>query len=414
MKILSRLVLLIVASVGLVSAAPLENASITTIGLMGNDMVFDSTRNVLYLSVPSSAGLPYGNSIVTLDPTTGGIVHTTFVGSEPDRLAISSDGTRVYAGIDGADSFCWWEPGTDTVGPLVYFTASFGFGPYRATAFAINPSDPHTVVVSKDDVSSTAAGDLEVFQDNVSLQEMNLVYGAESICFNDATNLIGFNNADTGYDLWKWAFNGTHLTQTQHVMGVIAGFNVDIKGVDGFIFSDNGTVVAGSTLLPLGTFSGLPVYSVVEPLPGTNTVYFLGSSSYGSGNLQLMCFDKKTFLKLDSKTFTNLVSSSVRSLFAAGKDASGAERLGYIQGDGHAGLITLTRPVFKIENFRSNGTNSQLTWPSDIGRQYQLQRSPDLQNWTSFLTTNAIQYHTTVSFSSTPTTSREFYRVVGQ
>jgi hypothetical protein len=413
MKPLAAIVLSLAVWVHLVSAQSLENASVAPISLTGNDMVFDSTRNVLYLSIPSSAGFPYGNSIVTIDPATGGVIHTTFVGSEPDRLAISSDGSRVYVGLDGADSFCWWEPATDNVGPLVHFTAPFGFGPYNATDFAIDPNDSHTVVVSKDDVSSTAAGDLEVFHDNVSLQEMNLVYGAESICFSGATNLIGYNNQDTGFDLWSWAFDGAHLTQTQHVMAIISGV-VKIKTVDGLVFADNGKVVSALDLSPLGTFSGLPGSSVVEPIPGTNFVYFLGSTStfFANGYLQLACFDRKTYLNFDFKTFTNSSSAQVRSFFAAGKDPSGSARLGYIQLDGHAGIITISLPLFKIEGFHSNGSLSQLAWPSDIGRGYQVQRSSDLYNWTTFLTTNAIQFRTTVSFSSPAAAGREFYRIL--
>jgi hypothetical protein len=414
MKIFANTILFLAVSAELLAAGPLQNASVNPISLAGKDMVFDSTRNVLYLSVPSAAGFPYGNSIVTIDPATGGIIHSTFVGSEADKLAISSDGSRVYVGVDGANSFCWWEPATDTVSPLVYFTLRFGFGPFIATDFAIQPNNPHIVIASKDDVSSSAEGDIEVFQDSSSLQDMNFVYGAESICFSDNQNLIGFNNGDTGYDLWKWAFDGTHLTQTQHVNSVIAGFTVRIKSVDGVIFADNGKVVAATNLAPLGTFSAVPTLPAVEPIPGTNTVYFLGSTDYGSGSLQLASFDRKTFLKVDTKTFTNTVAYSMRSLVAAGRDSSGGDRLAFIQFNGQAGIITIpTPPVLKIESFQSNGSASQLTWSSQLGRQYQVQWSTDLQNWTTFITTTATQPHTTQSFGSMGTTDREFYRVVG-
>lgn len=412
MKALTVLVLFLGVSVNLLAATSLENATITPIGLAGNDIVYDSTRNVLYMSVPSAAGFPYGNSIVTIDPATGGIIHTTFVGSEPDKLAISSDGSRVYVGVDGAYGFCWWEPATDTVSALVYFTSPYPFGPYTANDFAIAPGDPHTVVVSKDDVSSSADGDLELFHDNSSLQEMNLIYGAESICFSDSTNLIGYNNATTGFDLWRWAFNGTNLTQTQDVGNVISG-GTRIKSVDGRIFSDNGKVVAASTLSALGTFSGIPGSAAVEPMPGTNTVYFLGlGGSYFGGNLQLVSFDRNNFLEFDSKSFTNTTSAGVRSLVRAGNEPSGGDRLAFIQFDGTAGIISIPPPVFKILSFRSNGQNSQLIWSSEIGRQYQVQWSDDLINWTTFITTTATQFHTTNTFNSMGGSGREFYRVV--
>lgn len=401
------------SSVDFSGAVSLQNASVRLLSLAGNDLVFDATRGVLYLSVPSSAGLPYGNSVVTVDPASGEIVHSTFIGSEPDRLAISADGSRVYVGVDGADCFCWWEPGTDTVGPLTYFTAPFGFGPFNAADFAINPTNSHLVVVSKDDISSTAAGDLELFQDDVSLQEMNLIYGAESIGFSDGASLIGFNNEDTGYDLWKWAFDGNRLTQTQHVMGVIAGFNVKIKIRAGLIFSDEGRVVAASNLSPLGTFSGLPSSPVVEPSADMKTVYFLGGGSYFGGNLQLVCFDRQNYIMLDSKTFTNALSSVVRSFYSAGKDNSGNSRFAFVQANGQAGIITVPPPVLKIQTFQSDGFTSQLAWSSELERAYEVQWSFDLTNWSTFLTTNATQPRTAVTFNPRGGTGREFYRVVG-
>jgi hypothetical protein len=57
---------------------------------------------MLYAKVPSTgAG---GNSIKTIDSTTGAITSSVLIGSEPNRLAIASDGTTLYAGLDGAYS----------------------------------------------------------------------------------------------------------------------------------------------------------------------------------------------------------------------------------------------------------------------------------------------------------------------
>lgn len=411
MKLLTDLILVLAFAINLQAATSLENAAITPVGLAGNDIVYDSTRNVLYMSVPSTAGFPYGNSIVTIDPNTGQIIHSTFIGSAPDKLAIASDGSRVYIGVDGAYSFCWWEPANDTVSELVPFTMPWPFGPYIANDFSIAPADPHTVVVSKADVSSSADGDLELFNDDFSLQELDLIYGPESICFTDSTNLIGFNNGDTGFDLWKWSFNGSHLIQTQDVEDVISGFDTRIKSVDGLIFSDDGKVVGSSKLVALGTFFGIPYSAAVEPIPGTNTVYFLGDSD---GNLQLASFDRKTFLKFDTMTFTNATSGPMRSLVRAGNEPSGGDRLAFLQYDGSAGIINIPPPAFAIQRLLLNGSISQLIWTSETGRQYQVQCSPDLTNWTTFLTVTAIQFHTTNTFYPAQGHACEFYRVVAK
>jgi hypothetical protein len=413
MKLFGSLILFLTLSIDLLAGGSLKNATITSIAVAGNDIVFDSLRNVFYVSIPSAAGFPYSNSIVTINPTNGTIIHSTFVGTEPDKLAISSDASRVYIGVDGADGFCWWEPATDTMSVLVPFNDQIPLWRSTATDFAISPSDPHTVVVSKNSVVSDAAGDLELFHDDTSLQELGAVYTAESICFSDTNNLIGYNNASTAFDLLEWAFNGTNLTRTHDVWRLISGFGTKIKTSNGLIFADNGQVVSASTLSALGTFSGLPGGAAVGPMRDANTVYFLGSNGSSAGNIELVSFDRGTFLPIDSKSFTNAIGYwSIRSLVAGGKEPSGGDRLGFIQWDGGAGIITIP-PVFNIQSFLSDGSISQLTWPSDIGRQYQVQWSTNLLDWTTFVTTNATQSSTTETLSSISTARREFYRVVG-
>jgi len=42
-----------------------------------------------------------GNSLQAIDPTTGLVTSSTFVGSEPNKLAISDDGHSLYVSLDG-------------------------------------------------------------------------------------------------------------------------------------------------------------------------------------------------------------------------------------------------------------------------------------------------------------------------
>jgi hypothetical protein len=51
-------------------------------------MVYNPANGLFYLSVPSAAGAPYGNTIVSIDPLTGKTGTPIPVGSEPNRLAI--------------------------------------------------------------------------------------------------------------------------------------------------------------------------------------------------------------------------------------------------------------------------------------------------------------------------------------
>src|SRR5438552_16312190 len=84
--------------------APLVNAQqITKINFPANNVIYDPYDGMLYASVSGSAGAN-GNSIVPINPVTGAIGAPVFVGSEPNRMAISDDGHYLYVGLDGAGS----------------------------------------------------------------------------------------------------------------------------------------------------------------------------------------------------------------------------------------------------------------------------------------------------------------------
>src|SRR4029079_17511347 len=65
--------------------------SIRQVSLPANDLAYDPTTGKIYASVPGSAG-SIGNSITAIDPETGQVGASVFVGSEPGKLAISDQG----------------------------------------------------------------------------------------------------------------------------------------------------------------------------------------------------------------------------------------------------------------------------------------------------------------------------------
>lgn len=63
---------------------------IIEVNLRTNDIVYDPASDTIYASVPSSVGLPRGNSITPIDPHSGAIGTSVFIGSEPNLLAETS------------------------------------------------------------------------------------------------------------------------------------------------------------------------------------------------------------------------------------------------------------------------------------------------------------------------------------
>jgi hypothetical protein len=80
-------------------------AQMRLVALSTNDLVADRFTQRLYASVPSRAGGPPrsggpGNSVTAIDPLSGKIGPSIFVGSEPGKMALS-DGGRSPAGRRG-------------------------------------------------------------------------------------------------------------------------------------------------------------------------------------------------------------------------------------------------------------------------------------------------------------------------
>ena len=88
---------------------------IRRIPLAVNDLVYSSSTGKLYASVPSTAG-SNGNSIATIDPSTGIVSNATFIGSEPTKLALSDDGHSLYASLNGAGAIRRFDVLTNTPG----------------------------------------------------------------------------------------------------------------------------------------------------------------------------------------------------------------------------------------------------------------------------------------------------------
>lgn len=315
-------------------AAPLlDGAALRFVDVEANDIAADRTRGVVYATVPGAAGLPNGNSIVTIDPSTGAIVDSSFAGSEPRKIEVSDDGSRVYVGIDGARSFRSWRPATDTYGPLLPLVSSFNDSSV-AQNLAIAPGVPEVVVVARDEVGSSASGDLETYRNDVAFAEGPSFPDADEIAFVDATTLAAYNSSSTGFDLVVYDLDPTDLTLTDigSTRGLISGFSTDIEVADGLIYASSGIVVDPATLGARGTYTTGLSGAAVEAIPEAGLTYFLGSRGF-NGETELLVFDLERFILLDSLGLGESLGT-IDSLERVG------QQLAFRTTDGEVGLIS--------------------------------------------------------------------------
>lgn len=208
------------------------------IAIPNNSMVYNPANGLFYVSVPSSAGAPYGNSVVSVDPETGALGTPIPVGSEPDQLAISSDGTILWVGLDGASAVRQVNLTTGTAG--LQFSLGGNAGVYatppKALALAALPGSPDSVVVATQ-TPFTYEGTVAIFDSGV------LRGTATSSTINGIFYALSTNGAKSEI----YAGGGSYQTYTYNA----SGLTPLATGPSGFTYasySSNEMQIAGGTL----------------------------------------------------------------------------------------------------------------------------------------------------------------------
>ena len=279
-----------------------------------NDIAYNAKDGFIYASVPGYAGGTLGNSIAAIDPITGVLQKTIFVGSEPNRLAISDDGTQLFVGLDGAGAVRHVDLTAGTAseqfslggGPGVYNP------PYTAVSLAVVPGQPNAVAVY------AANGVVTVFDSGLARPNSSsglqtyfdsnigaLAFGSSASTLYVASNAIG------GY-FYKLTVDSTGITGSTQVGTGTTGNAMQYD--NGRLYIPSGIVLDANTGSQLGQFSTTNSSSTTPiaaagPIVSDSTLNraWVVPSNYGSAN-QLLSFDETTFNPVDSVPVTGIGS----------------------------------------------------------------------------------------------------------
>ncbi|HET8670141.1 MAG TPA: hypothetical protein VFM05_05775, partial [Candidatus Saccharimonadales bacterium] len=249
------------------------------------------------MSVPSSVGSG-GNSIKTINPATGAVDSSVFVGSEPDKLAISDDGQSLYVNLDGAFSIRRFDASTQTPGLEFSVGQDNFFGRYAISDLAVAPGNPNLVAVARHHlgVSPPQAG-VAVFDNGV--QRPNTGPG-----HSEGSDFLAFSaSAST---LYGAGFSSSLKTLTVDASGVSVSSSSQfgfgrIKFSNNLIFTSGGQIINPVSNTLLGTITGAASDAFV-PDTSAGRVYFVTQDPFSSNNLILRAFSIDTFLQVGSLT----------------------------------------------------------------------------------------------------------------
>lgn len=287
----------------------------TYLSLPVNDLAWNAVDGLIYATVASSAGNPYGNSLAGIDPTTGVVKKSVFVGSEPDRLVLSTDGTQAFVGLDGAAAVRQVDLTTLTAG--VQFGLGGGPGvynaPYTASSLAAVPGQPNSVAVY------ATNGVVTIFDSGIARAKtstgLNTYFTSNygGLSFGSSASTLYVSSEAIGSYVYALTVDSTGITAAKQLSTSGAGRTVQYD--NGRLYFPNGTVADASTGNSLGQFS-VPGSSPASNANGLivsesalNRAWML-EGSYSSSNT-VVAYDETTFSPISSLPFTsnNSVSS---------------------------------------------------------------------------------------------------------
>src|SRR5262249_10600012 len=150
-----------------------------------------------------------------VDPVAGTIGSSVAVGSEPGKMAISDDGTRLYVALGGAAAVRVVDLATLTAGLQFTLGSDTFFGPFYAEDITVQPGNPQVALISLMNlgISPRHAG-TAVFDNGVArTQRTQRHTGSDRVEFSaNPSRAYGYNNETTEFGFRRLAVdtNGVH------------------------------------------------------------------------------------------------------------------------------------------------------------------------------------------------------------
>jgi uncharacterized repeat protein (TIGR01451 family) len=237
------------------------------------NMVWDSVSRKIYATVGPDGRGALTNSITTIDPATGQVGASVFVGSGPGALTLSDKSKYLYVAVSDGTSVRRVDLSTMTAGPQYPMTGK----PVRALLPL--PGVPEGFIALR--------GNHARYDDTLGVYVNGQVRGSEASCAPS----LAVGLAPTrlfSYQGWvsSWDFNGYEVTERgissfNHTQSLMSGF-VGLSGsLNGLVVASNGCVIDPEVLQVVGRLNFGGKQGAFLPDPRTGTVLCIGEGKSG-------------------------------------------------------------------------------------------------------------------------------------
>lgn len=263
-------------------------SNVLELQLNTRELVYDSTRDLLYVSIPASNGF-FGNLVAVINPETGTIEDSMLAGSEPNQLALSGDAKYLYVSLDGNMGVQRFN--LQTHAPDIEFQFATN-DIYYANDLEVQPGDGETIAVSLCSFNFAPLYPSDVWLYDSGIRRPLKGGPSRGISFaQDGSCLFGHVSPGTSASfvrMWTGP-SGFELTDGG------AGFSQppgELKFSNGRLYSYSGQVAEPYVPARIGTFGISGPFAVDQ---NTGRIFYLAQTgtnwnlrAYGIGNFQLV------------------------------------------------------------------------------------------------------------------------------
>jgi uncharacterized repeat protein (TIGR01451 family) len=285
------------------------------VGIPTNAMTYNPTNGLFYVSVPSAAGPPYGNCVVSVNPATGALGAPIFVGSEPDKLAVAGDGQTMWVGLDAASTIEEVNLATGAVGMQIPLADDSGIYDYPPVLHSISvlPGTSTSIAVSITTNNGLYVDHIAIFDNGVQRTNVGTIFltgSVDAIFVNPAQPEIYATALGTGYGVFSYDASGVTL-KTGNVSdpGESATSGTELQIDNGRAYLDSAQVLDAEKTTLLGTFYTSGTTPATGPMLSESSTgqYFALISTLGNATVppytnEIQVFNESTFNPVSSMT----------------------------------------------------------------------------------------------------------------
>ncbi|MHB1298293.1 MAG: YncE family protein [Gemmatimonadaceae bacterium] len=250
----------------------------TVVDLVNNHVIADPVRSLIYASVPSTVAL-IGNTVTRIDPLTGAILGSVFVGSEPGRMAVSDDGQFLYVALLGASGITRvrlsdFQKDLD----IIVLPAGTFLRPVRVEDLEVIPGSPTLVAASLSNICCSPRHEgVYLFSGATRLPVSTPDHtGSNRITVSSSgSEIFGYNNETSEFGFRRISVSADGLRQVQVVRSSCC-VGIDIEFSGGRVYGAGGAVMSTTTLTSVGTIAA---NGSVRPDAARGRVHFLSEGA---------------------------------------------------------------------------------------------------------------------------------------